>query len=131
MPIDLNEPIKETDSPKVKCMKRAHQAEQAGDDMLIGCFLLFFIMLLIWTCSDKEKEVKMTSADAIDQEILNDLRNAKKVEDTGRFESITKTIIKASKMLKEKKAGNPNFPYLVSEDVYKFLQEAEKKDSKA
>lgn len=72
----------------------------------------------------------MTSADAIDQEILNDLRNGKKVEDTGRFNSLAKTIIKASKMLKEKKSGNPNFPYIVSEDVYKLLQEAEKKDSK-
>ena len=72
----------------------------------------------------------MTSADAMDQEILNDLRNGKKVEDTSRFDSLAKTIIKASKMLKEKKAGNPNFPYIVSEDVYKLLQEAEKKDSK-
>lgn len=140
----------------------------------------------------------MTSADAIDQEILNDLRNGKKVEPSPelkpivdavvsaslakakeikhncrmcnhfrsdldnkhnglctlgdfpvswkdddddcpdfsndwiseRSKSLSKTIIKASKMLKEKKAGNPNFPYIVSEDVYKFLQEAEKKDSK-
>ena len=71
----------------------------------------------------------MTSADAIDQEILNDLRNGKKVEDTGRYDGITKTIIKSSKMLKERKAGNPT-PYIVSENVYKFLQEAEKKDSK-
>lgn len=47
-----------------------------------------------------------------------------------RTESLAKTIVNASKMLKEKKAGNPNFPYIVSEDVYKFLQEAEKKDSK-
>lgn len=47
-----------------------------------------------------------------------------------RSKSLSKTIIEASKMLKEKKAGNPNFPYIVSEDVYKFLQEAEKKDSK-
>ena len=140
----------------------------------------------------------MSSADAIDQEILNDLRNGKKVEPNPelkpivdavvsatlakakeikhncrtcnyfrsdldnkhnglctlgdfpvswkeddddcpdfsndwifeRSKSLSKTIIKASKMLKEKKAGNPNFPYIVSEDVYKFLQEGEKKDSK-
>lgn len=72
----------------------------------------------------------MTSADAIDQEILNDLRNGKKVEDTGRFDSITKTIIKASKMLKEKKAGMANQPFIVSDDVYKFLQEAEKESPK-
>lgn len=140
----------------------------------------------------------MTSADAIDQEILNDLRNGKKVEPSPelkpivdavvsatlakakeikhncrtcnyfrsdldnkhnglctlgdfpvswkdddddcpdfsndwiseRSKSLSKTIIKASKMLKEKKAGNPNFPYILSEDVYKLLQEAEKKDSK-
>ena len=44
----------------------------------------------------------MSSADAIDQEILNDLRNGKKVEDTGRYEGLAKTIINASKMLKEK-----------------------------
>ena len=75
-------------------------------------------------------ENRMTSADAIDQEILNDLRNGKNVEDTGRYEGLAKTIINASKMLKEKKAGKSNFPYIVSEDVYKFLQEAEKKDSK-
>jgi hypothetical protein len=72
----------------------------------------------------------MTSADAIDQEILNDLRNGKRAEDTERFRNISKTIINVSRKLKERKAGNPNFPYIVSEDVYKFLQEAEKKDSK-
>ena len=141
----------------------------------------------------------MSSADAIDQEILNDLRNGKKVEPKPelkpivdavvsatlakvkeknrncgrcnyfrsdldnkhnglctlgdfpvswkdednddcpdfwndwigeRFKSITKTLTDASKMLKERRAGNPNSPYIVSEDLYKFLQEAEKKDSK-
>ena len=144
----------------------------------------------------------MTSADAIDQEIINDLRNGKKIEPNPelkpivdavvsaslakakehtdhikhncricnyfrsdldnkhnglctlgdfpvswkdddddcpdfrndwigeRSKSLAKTIIDASKMLKEKKAGNPNFPYIVSEDVYKLLQESEKKDSK-
>lgn len=140
----------------------------------------------------------MSSADAIDQEILNDLRNGKKVEPKPelkpivdavvsatlakakeqnrncgscnhfrsdldnkhnglctlgdfpvswkdddnddcpdfwndwigeRSKSITKTLTDASKMLKERRAGNPNSSYIVSEDVYKFLQEAEKKDS--
>lgn len=71
----------------------------------------------------------MTSAEAIDQEILDELRNGKRVEDTERFGSIAKTIISVSKKLKDGKAENPNFPYIVSDDVYKFLQEAEKKDS--
>lgn len=69
----------------------------------------------------------MTSADAIDQEILKILRKHLNPEDNERFGGIAKTIINVSRKLKDWKAGNPNFSYIVSEDVYKFLQEAEKR----
>ena len=42
-------------------------------------------------------ENRMTSADAIDQEILSDLRNGKKVETTNRYDAIVNTIVEKSK----------------------------------
>lgn len=39
----------------------------------------------------------MTSADAIDQEILNDLRNGKKVETTDKYDSIVNAIVEKAK----------------------------------
>ena len=42
-------------------------------------------------------ENRMTSADAIDQEILSDLRNGKKVETTNRYDSIVNAIVEKAK----------------------------------
>lgn len=43
----------------------------------------------------------MTSADAIDQEILNDLRNGVKVETTNKYDSIVNAIVEMAKERKQ------------------------------
>lgn len=45
-------------------------------------------------------ENKMTSADAIDQEILSDLRNGKNVETTDKYDYIVNAIVEKSKEMK-------------------------------
>ena len=46
------------------------------------------------------REKRMTSADAIDQEILSDLAKGVKVETTNRYDSIVNAIVEKAKEMK-------------------------------
>ena len=44
---DLSEPISEDDPPKIKRLKMSFRTEKEADTMLVGCLLLFAIILFL------------------------------------------------------------------------------------